>query len=185
MCVLWAWIFLNHDTGTFFKNEYKDKCSITMFDVAAILVDLSISSRYIQHAAAVAETSTSSATDQSGLSCFGGYRGEGEMEVVVGGRERWRWWGEGGGGGGREVGGGKWWGEGGRDRGGGGRQGGRGWGKGRVRVGWDGVWVRKERGSRAILSCCGALSDFGPDPAGCPFRCCLKSLCGPRSGPVC
>ena len=31
-------------------------------------------SRYIQHAAAVAETSPSSATDQSGLSGFGGYR---------------------------------------------------------------------------------------------------------------
>ena len=35
-----------------------------------------------------------------------------------------------------------------------------------------------------ILSCCGALSDFGPDPAGCPFRCCLKLLCGPPFGPV-
>ena len=64
------------------------------------------------------------------------------------------------------------------------------WGKegeggGRVGLGWGGVWVRKERGRRAILSYCGALSDFGPDPAGCTFRCCLKLLCGPPSGPVC
>ena len=35
---------------------------------------LNMCSRYIQHAAAVAETSPSSATDQSGLSGFGGYR---------------------------------------------------------------------------------------------------------------
>ena len=58
-------------------------------------------------------------------------------------------------------------------------------GGGRVGLGWGGVWVRKERGRRAIFSYCGALSDFGPDPAGCPFRCCLKLLCGPPSGPVC
>ena len=69
-----------------------------------------------------------------------------------------------------------------RDGGGGGRE---GEGGGRVGLGWGGVWVRKERGRRAILSYCGTLSDFGPDPAGCPFRCCLKLLCGPPSGPVC
>ena len=39
-----------------------------------------------------------------------------------------------------------------RDEGGGGRE---REGGGRVGVGWGGVWVRKERGRRAILSCCG------------------------------
>ena len=49
---------------------------------------------------------------------------------------------------------------------------------GGVGLGW--VWARKERGRGTILSCCGAL-DFGPDQPGCPFRCCLKLLCGPQS----
>ena len=50
-----------------------------------------------------------------------------------------------------------------------------GWG-----VGKDGE--RKE-GDLVMLWC--SFSDFGPDPAECPFRCCLKLLCGPPSGPVC
>ena len=46
------------------------------------------------------------------------------------------------------------------------------------------IVVKQQR--RAILSCCGcgALSNFGPDPAECPFRCWLKLLCGPPSGSV-
>ena len=56
---------------------------------------------------------------------------------------------------------------------------------GRVELGWGGVWVGKERERRVIFSCSGALSDFGPDPTGCPFCCCLKLLCGPPSGPAC
>ena len=33
-------------------------------------------------------------------------------------------------------------------------------------------------GMRAILSWCVAVSDFVPDPVGCPFRCSLKLPCG-------
>ena len=64
--------------------------------------------------------------------------------------------------------------------GGGGRE--RVGGKGGIGLGW-GVNRGGQR-KEGDFSCCGALSDFGPDPAGCPSRCCLKLQCGPRSGPV-